>query len=155
MCLLLADFLRDTLRWGASSRISLADEWRLAERYLAIEQVRLGSRLSVVQESGEGAGECLVPPLVLQPLVENAVVHGVAQLVEGGTIRMAAAREGSTLRITLENPCDPERARTGGVGLGLELLRKRLTTEFGVGGAIRADEQRGRFLVELRIPVAV
>jgi histidine kinase len=153
MCLLLADFLRDTLRLGSNSRISLADEWSLAERFLAIEQVRLGSRLQVSRETDAQAVACEVPPLLLQPLVENAVVHGVAQLVEGGTIRMTARREGSTLTITVENPCDPDRLHTRGVGLGLELLRKRLTNEFGVSDAVRAEERSGLFRVEVRIPV--
>ena len=93
MCLLLADFLRDTLRLGSSSRISFADEWSLAERFLAIEQVRLGSRLQIARDTDPQAAGCPVPPLLLQPLVENAVIHGVAQLVEGGTIRMTARRE--------------------------------------------------------------
>jgi LytS/YehU family sensor histidine kinase len=152
MCLLLADFLRETLRLGSNTRISLADEFALAERFLAIEQVRLGSRLQVTRNTEPAAVECLVPPLLLQPLVENAVVHGVAQLVEGGTIAMAAMREGSTLTITLENPCDPDRARTRGVGLGLDLLKKRLTTQFGSYDAVHAQEQSGRFRVEVRLP---
>jgi len=155
MCLLLADFLRDTLRLGSTSRISLADEFALAERFLAIEQVRLGPRLQVSRDTDPEAIECLVPPLVLQPLVENAVVHGVSQLVEGGTIRMAAARDGASVMITLENPCDPDRPRTRGVGLGLELLKRRLATQFGAYDAVRAEERSGRFRVEVRIPIAI
>jgi LytS/YehU family sensor histidine kinase len=154
MCLLLADFLRDTLRLGASNRISFADEWSLAERFLAIEQVRLGSRLRITRECDPKAAGCPVPPLLLQPLVENAVIHGVAQLVEGGTIRMTSRRDEATLTVTVENPCDPDRLRTRGVGLGLELLRKRLMTEFGVHDAVRAEERSGQFRVEVRIPVA-
>jgi hypothetical protein len=152
MCLLLADFLRETLRLGSNSRITLADELALAERFLAIEQVRLGARLSVARDTDAAAGACLVPPLLLQPLVENAVVHGIGQLVEGGTIRLAAAREGETLTIRLENPCDPDRSRTKGVGLGLELLRRRLNTQYGPAHAVRANEDEGRFLVEVRMP---
>jgi len=86
MCLLLADFLRETLRLGATERIPLAAELALADRFLAIEQIRLGPRLQVTCDSSAEAGACLVPPLLLQPLVENAVVHGVAQLVEGGAV---------------------------------------------------------------------
>ena len=152
MCLLLADFLRETLRLGGNAQIPLAEELALADRFLAIEQVRLGSRLHVARETDPQAATCLVPPLLLQPLVENAVTHGVAQLVDGGTIRMAASRNGSTLTITLENPCDPDRARTRGVGLGLELLRKRLTNQYGDADAVFAREQAGQFRVELRIP---
>jgi LytS/YehU family sensor histidine kinase len=153
MCLLLADFLRETLRLGGNEQIPLAQELALADRFLAIEQVRLGSRLNVARDTDASAAVCLVPPLLLQPLVENAVNHGVAQLVEGGTIRMAAARSGSTLTITLENPCDPERPRTRGVGLGLELLRKRLTNQYGTSDAVFAQEQEGQFKVEVRIPI--
>lgn len=154
MCLLLADFLRDTLRLGPNNRITFADEWSLAERFLAIEQVRLGPRLRITHEHDPSAADCPVPPLLLQPLVENAVIHGVSQLIEGGTIRMTSHRDGSTLTVTVENPCDPDRLRTRGVGLGLELLRKRLMTEFGVHDAVRAEERSGQFRVEVRIPVA-
>ena len=153
MCLLLADFLRDTLRLGSNTRISFADEWSLAERFLAIEQVRLGSRLTVTRDTDPSASECPVPPLLLQPIVENAVVHGVSQLIDGGTIRMTAHRDGSILTVAVENPCDPDRVRTRGVGLGLELLRQRLQTEFGVYDAVRAEEHSGRFRVEVRIPL--
>lgn len=152
MCLLLADFLRETLRLGSNQRITLADELALAERYLAIEQVRLGSRLQVTRDTDAGCGVCLVPPLLLQPLVENAVVHGIAQLVDGGAIHLAAARDATTLTITLENPCDPDRRQTRGVGLGLDLLRKRLTAQYGAAHAVSANEADGRFMVQVRMP---
>ena len=152
MCLLLADFLRETLRLGGNEQIPLAEELALADRFLAIEQVRFGARLHVTHDTEPGATTCLVPPLLLQPLVENAVTHGIAQLVDGGTIRMAANRTGSTLTITLENPCDPDRARTRGVGLGLQLLRKRLTNHYGTTDAVYAQEDAGQFRVEVRIP---
>jgi hypothetical protein len=152
MCLLLADFLRETLRLGSNHRIPLADEITLAERFLAIEQIRLGARLRVCCDADPQASACLVPPLLLQPLVENAVVHGIGQLVEGGTIAMAARRTGPMVTITLENPCDPDRARTKGVGLGLDLLRQRLVTQFGSYEAVQAREEGGQFRVEVRIP---
>jgi LytS/YehU family sensor histidine kinase len=152
MCLLLAEFLRETLRLGSSLRIPLSDEMALAERFLAIEQVRLGARLQVEHRTDPAAAGCLVPPLLLQPLVENAVVHGIAQLVDGGAVRVAAVRDGDTLTITLENPCDPDRPRSRGVGLGLELLRKRLATHCGAAHAVRAGEAEGRYRVEVRMP---
>jgi LytS/YehU family sensor histidine kinase len=154
MCVLLADFLRDTLRLGGSARIPLGDELRLADRFLEIERVRLGPRLQVARDTDPAAATCLVPPLLLQPLVENAVVHGIDQLVDGGTIRIAAARNGSGLTITLDNPCDPDRPRRSGTGLGLELLRQRLETQFGAAGDVRVDARPERFRVEVRIPCA-
>ena len=152
MCLLLADFLRTTLRLGATERITLSDEFDLAERFLAIERVRLGPRLLVSREAGPESDECLVPPLLLQPLVENAVVHGIAHLLEGGTVRMSSSRGASTLTIAMENPCDPDRPRRSTPGIGLELLRKRVATQFGEAGDVRVDEASDRFRVEVRIP---
>jgi two-component system, LytTR family, sensor histidine kinase AlgZ len=152
MCLLLADFLRDTLRLGASSRIPLAEEMSLADRFLEIERVRLGPRLHVTRETDPNASACLVPPLLLQPLVENAVVHGIGQLLDGGTIRIAATRVDADVTITLENPCDPDRPRRTRPGFGLDLLKKRVLTQFGADGDVRVDEVDGTFRVEVRIP---
>ncbi len=153
MCMLLADFLRETLRLGANHRISLTDEFALADRFLAIEQIRFGSRLQFERHAAVDVGSCLVPPLILQPLVENAVVHGISQLIEGGIIRMTATRSPALLTITLENPCDADRPRTRGVGLGLDVLRRRLTTQFGIADAVHAAEEPGRFRVEIRLPL--
>jgi hypothetical protein len=155
MCLLLADFLRETLRLGASRRIPLADELALVDRFVAIEQIRFGPRLQFDRQSDPAADACLVPPLILQPLVENAVVHGVSQMVEGGLIHMRATCSPRLLTITIENPCDPDRPHGRGVGLGLELLRRRLTTQFGIADAVQAAEDDGRFRVEIRLPVEI
>jgi len=155
MCLLLADFLRDTLRLGAHHRIPLADEFALADRFLAIEQIRFGPRLRVLRRSADDVDACLVPPLILQPLVENAVLHGVSQVIEGGTIEMTAERSDAVLTITLENPCDPDRRRGRGTGLGLDLLRRRLSTQFGVADAVLVAEHSGRYRVEVRLPVVL
>ena len=84
MCLLLGDFLRQTLALGGADRITLSREVALIEKFLAIERVRFGDRLTVALDAGN-AGDCLVPPLLLQPLVENAVTHGIAHLLDGGT----------------------------------------------------------------------
>ena len=88
----------------------MADELSLAERFLSIEQVRFGARLQVERHIDESALECQVPPLVLQPLLENAVAHGIAGLVDGGTIRLDVVRRGDRLSIAVENPRDPDAA---------------------------------------------
>src|SRR5258708_1998641 len=87
-------------------------------RFLAIEQVRFGDRLQVDIAADE-AESCEVPPLVLQPLVENAVTHGVAHLVEGGTIRIRAERRPLSLVVIVDNPCDADRPPGPAPGLGL------------------------------------
>ena len=85
MCVLLGDFLRDSLALGALDRITNDRELQLATRFLEIERVRFGDRLRIDANSSAN-GTWRVPPLLLQPLVENAVTHGVAHLIEGGVI---------------------------------------------------------------------
>jgi two-component system sensor histidine kinase AlgZ len=151
MCLMLADFLRDSLALGSEARIPLARELSLVERFLSIERVRFGDRLRMEVEP-DGAGSCLVPPLLLQPIVENAVTHGVAHVLEGGTIRVAASRSGSTLSIVVENPCDPQRPRGKGAGLGLANVRARLQALHGADGRVTAGEREGTWRVDISIP---
>ena len=152
MCLLLADFLRDTLTMGARERIPLSSELALAERFLSIEQVRFGDRLHV-EISAAGADAVPVPPLLLQPLVENAVTHGIAHVLHGGTIRIAATRGVASLAVTVDNPCDPDRPSGRGAGLGLRNVRERLRTLFGTEAALHTEETEGRFRARLEIPV--
>jgi hypothetical protein len=152
MCLMLADFLRETLALGGEARIPLARELALVERFLSIERVRFGDRLHVAVDP-DAAGACLVPPLLLQPLVENAVTHGVAHVLEGGTIRVAASRSDRTLSILIENPCDPQRPRGTGAGLGLANVRARLQALYGIDGRLTAGEQQGTWRVDIAMPV--
>jgi LytS/YehU family sensor histidine kinase len=153
MCLLLAEFLRESLALGGEERITVARELSLIERFLAIERVRFGPRLGARIDVGN-AGACLVPPLLLQPLVENAVTHGIAHILEGGVIRVAAERRGGVLHILAENPCDPERPRRGGAGVGLANVRARLRALHGNEATLVAGEDRSVWRVELTLPAA-
>jgi two-component system, LytTR family, sensor histidine kinase AlgZ len=155
MCLLLAGFLRRSLALGARDRIVLAEELALADDYLAIEKVRFGARLNVEHAIGADAGDCLVPPLILQPLVENAVRHGIAQLTEGGTLRLAARRDAGRLVLEVANPRDPERAGRRGAGLGIDNVRGRLRTLFGEAAALAIESGGSVFKVTLALPVSV
>jgi signal transduction histidine kinase len=152
MCLLLADFLRDTLALGVRDRIPLSSELALARRFLAVEQVRFGDRLQVDIAAG-GAEACEVPPLVLQPLVENAVTHGVAHLVEGGTVRIRADRRVASLVVTVDNPCDADRPAGRGTGLGLRNVRERLESAYGSDALVHVEETGGRFVVRVEMPL--
>ncbi|NUM64528.1 histidine kinase [candidate division KSB1 bacterium] len=138
MCLGLADFLRQTLQRGAQNH--------------AIEQVRFGARLQVKETIAADSKPCFVPPLVLQPLLENAINHGIAHLVEGGTITLAAQRNGGRLQLAVENPCDPDRPRSTRPGIGLENVKQRLLTLFGTEARVDILENAGRFRVELSLP---
>jgi two-component system, LytTR family, sensor histidine kinase AlgZ len=152
MCLLLADFLRDTLRLGAAQRISLQEELHIVERYLSIEQVRLGARLNVMKETSQQALSAKVPALILQPLAENAVLHGIAHLLEGGTVTIRAERQQSQLVVSVINPCDPDRGRHQRAGFGLSLVRQRLQSQFGLAGQLEISEGRGEFTAKISLP---
>jgi LytS/YehU family sensor histidine kinase len=154
MCLLLADFLRETLAFGARARIPLASELALARRFLAIEQVRFGDRLQVDVEAPPDAGACEVPPLLLQPLVENAVTHGVAHAIDGGTVTLRADKRPASLVLVVENPCDPDRPAGRGTGLGLRNVRERLQSEYGDDAVLQAGESNGRFVARIEIALA-
>jgi two-component system, LytTR family, sensor histidine kinase AlgZ len=151
MCLLLAEFLRESLALGGADSIPLARELSLIDRFLAIERVRFGERLGADISAGN-AGTCLVPPLLLQPLVENAVTHGIAHLLGGGVIRVSADRAGQTLRIVAENPCDRDRPRGRGTGVGLPNVRARLRALHGSDATLVTREEREIWRVELTLP---
>jgi two-component system sensor histidine kinase AlgZ len=153
MCLLLADFLRSSLVLGAKKEIPVSDELRLVESFLDIEKVRYGNRLSVVRNVDPNCNGCLVPPLLIQPLVENAIRHGIAPLVDGGTIRMDVQRDGTQLEIVLENPVDSGGTTAkDGAGVGLENVRSRLAKLFANEARMDVSHENTRFQVRLRFP---
>jgi two-component system, LytTR family, sensor histidine kinase AlgZ len=152
MCLRLAEFLRSSLGLGRRESISLREELLLARSYLDVEQIRFGDRLRFEQEAGDACLDCQVPPLLLQPLVENAVKHGIAGMVEGGAIRLQAGREGPEVRITLENAFDPESVPRNSLGLGLAHVRRRLEVRYGREALVEAGSSDGVYRVVLRFP---
>ncbi len=152
MCQMLADFLRQSIDLGGQSNITLEEELGLASSFLSIEQVRLGSRLKIRKDIDAASQACLVPPLLLQPLMENAIRHGIAQMVEGGEIGISAVRPGERLSIVVENPCDPDRVKGNGSGIGLANVRARLDTIFGADAWLEVEAGEGRFRVVVSLP---
>ena len=123
----LGDLLRYVLEDSPSDEVALRDELRFVERYLEIERVRFGERLHVHIDVQDGALDAFVPTLLLQPLVENAIKHGVARQPSGGAITITGARVGD--RIVLEITDDGPGMSPGpreGTGLGLVNTRRRL-----------------------------
>jgi two-component system, LytTR family, sensor histidine kinase AlgZ len=151
MCIELADFFRESLRVGTLDRVALSTEVDLTRRYLDIERLRFGKRLEVTMTADPAAGDLLVPPLLLQPLAENAVRHGVATLVDGGHVAIAVAHQGARLEIRVENPYDPEERR-GGTGIGLTNVRARLDATYGGAATLRAEGTDSRFVVLVSLP---
>ena len=155
MCILLGDFLRRTLGLGEKAVISLAEEFALVEGYLRIEQVRFGPRLTFENHTDAGALEGMVPPLILQPLVENAILHGISGLPEGGWIRLSAEQRSGDLKIVLENQFDNETPPVPRNGVGLANVRRRLETRYSGRAEIRVDREGDRFCVSLTLPFEV
>jgi LytS/YehU family sensor histidine kinase len=152
MCLLLASFLRRSLALGPRRVIHLQEEMSLVDDFLAIETVRFGSRLRVERYLQPGTEECLLPPLVLQPLIENAVNHGIATLLDGGTVVIRARIEGGRLILAVENPFDPESRSPRGQGLGIKNVRARLAAIHGSAAHVAVTSSGARFHVDVSLP---
>ena len=148
----LADLLRAALARDGG-RIRLGEELDLARRYLAIEQLRLGERLVVDWRIDPDLPMDLgLPPLTVQPLVENAVLHGVAQLPAGGTVSLHARREGRGVTIRVRNPlARTVSARTPGRTQGN--IRNRLRHAIGPAARLSLDGDDGHYTVTLWLPL--
>ena len=152
MCVLLSDFLRKTLGLGERESISWREELELARTYLEVEQVRFGSRLQVEMRVDDACSDCQVPPLVLQPLIENAIKHGIATMVDGGIVRLEGRVENGHLAVRVENSFDPDAPSPRRHGLGLRNVRNRLETRFGDAAHLNLAAQDNRFSAEMVFP---
>jgi LytS/YehU family sensor histidine kinase len=153
MCILLSDFLRKGLHLGERLSVPLSEELDLLKNYFAIEQIRFGSRLDVDWNIDDTALNAEIPTLLLQPLVENAVKHGISRLVEGGTIRIKTEVNNDNVLILLENPMDPDVAPHKGLGLGMKQVHQRLTASFGADGHMEVYSKNGLHTVRLFFPL--
>jgi two-component system, LytTR family, sensor kinase len=163
---LLSDVLRQVLRSDKAHEVSLDTELRFLERYLAIEQVRFSDRLRVRFDVEDDLLEATVPEFLLQPIVENALRHGIAKRAEGGLVEIVARRDGNSLVLSVsDDGPDPDtpRARADepgaepGNGLGLANARERLTTLYGAGGRlelkVRSAADGGGTLAVVTLPL--
>jgi two-component system sensor histidine kinase AlgZ len=148
----LSDLFRASLR-EHRERIPLAHEIEIARAYERVERLRLGSRLAVNWQIDGLPMDAPVPALILQPLIENAVYHGIEPLEKGGTIRVAGRLDGRHIVLTIDNPVAPRVvARRTGHRIGLENVRQRLELMFHGEGEVEVIEAPERFVVTLRFP---
>ena len=152
MCILLAEFLRMTLGLGEKTSVPLSEELSLLHRYLAIEKVRFGARLRMEEDLQELSSSIDLPPLLLQPLVENAITHGIANLPDGGTVRLSGHSHNGRVLLAIENTFDPDSSSMRKSGLGLKNVRNRLEARYGKDASMRVSSENGNFRVELSFP---
>lgn len=152
MCVRLSDFLRNSLRLGERASVPFSEELALTKTYLDVEQVRFGQRLKVRQDVDPGCERCDMPPLLVQPLIENAIKHGIATLTEGGEIEFSVRKQRDFLHIAVENPFDPDAPAAGKTGFGLANVRSRLQARYGANGKMDIQIDRQRYRVTLSFP---
>lgn len=147
-----SDFLRATLAHDGRHEHSLAEELALLDAYLEIEKARLGERLRLTMKTGPDLLDSVVPYLVLQPLVENAIRHGIAPLTAPGRLDILVERAGTNLLIDVQN--DGRHSAHVGSGIGLANVRERLSHLYGEAQEVDAGwRPDGRFGVRIALPL--
>lgn len=150
----LADLFRASLS-DARGYVTLEEELELARGYLRIEARRLGERLRVEWAANDLPPEARVPALIVQPLLENAIYHGIEPAAEPGWVRVEGERVNGLLRVCVRNslPADGAGARRQGNHMALDNVRQRLAGCFGDRGALKAGPDQGEYRVELEFPL--
>jgi LytS/YehU family sensor histidine kinase len=149
----LSDFLRGTLKKEDQQWVILSDEFQYLELYLDIEKVRFGHRLSTVIYCEEESQLMKLPPMLLQPIVENAIKFGLYDTVGEVTISITAEKRDACLLITVQNPFDPETSHPNkGTGFGLSSVQRRLYLLFARNDLLETVVQNNLFTTIVKIP---
>lgn len=150
MVLKLSNLLRAVLEEGTADLISLQEELKFSEAYLDIEKMRLGDRLEIRWNIQAGTEHLLVPPLILQPLLENAIAHGVASSRERGWLEIALRRSDNQLEMTVRNTVRGK--GTPGSGVGLQNTRARLNYLYSDEASLSLDISDGVATATILLP---
>jgi LytS/YehU family sensor histidine kinase len=152
MCISLSDFLRMTLGMGEKATIPLSEELSLLHKYLAVEKIRFGARLEMKENVQPETMDCIVPPLLLQPLIENAVSHGISHLPAGGWIRLDVNEQSDSVHIEVENTYDPDSPPRRKNGMGLKIVQQRIEARFGSKAVFNVSKDATLFRVTMDFP---
>ena len=151
----LSDLLREVLRRGERREVTVDEELRVLESYLSISRRRFGERLTITVSRGDDVGQALIPFFILQPLVENALHHGVGSHAGPATVDVAAYRERDKLVLTVEDDGPGVNAADSGRGIGLANTRERLSGLYGESQRLdlgRSSDGGGGFTVRVELP---
>ena len=153
MTIELAQFFRQTLALADQQKIKLEQEIELCQHFLAVEKIRFGKKLQTCFSIDEQSLTSLMPPMILQPLLENAIKHGIRDLVDGGTIEVSSKVRDEWLYIAIENPIDPDSSAADGTGTGLKNLRSRFASLYGQRCRVDWRKDNAKFRVEIALPL--
>lgn len=148
----LADLFRAVMA-DPRALVPFSQELELAKAYVAIEEIRFGSRLRVNWCCDAAPKHALIPPLILQPLLENAVLHGVAPVEAGAVISVEVYEDDENLMIFVRNPLTEGTKIRGGNGIALENISERLALHFDVEAHLKISKIKGEYVVTIRIPI--
>ena len=148
----LSNLLRNTLQTGKRRVVLIEEEMKIVKDYLALEKIRYEERLNVEIQLEDGIEKCLVPPLLLQTLVENAIKHGVSMTRKGGTLRVVGSFQEDELHITILNDGKYHPKPNEGVGIGLKNSIKRLEILYGDKGSIEISNVDNHVETKVIIP---
>jgi LytS/YehU family sensor histidine kinase len=152
----LSDFLRGTLKKEETQWVVLKEELQYLQLYLEIEKVRFGNRLATDVQTNEQVQQMMMPALILQPIVENAIKFGLYDTTGDTVIHINTTKEGNELVIKVSNPFDPETsAPNQGTGFGLKSIQRRLYLLFGRSDLLVTESKENIFITTVRIPQQV
>jgi LytS/YehU family sensor histidine kinase len=147
----LSDLLRRIMRASEYMRLPLGEERKIIADFLALESIRLEQRLRVTWEWDEDLDSIEVPPLLLQPLVENAIKHGIAPSIPGGDLILRARVQDGGVFLEVWNSGEPFHDGQGGSGIGVKNLRSRLALHFGAGASLTVGPSGQGTLASIRL----
>jgi len=154
MTIKLSSFLRNTLTKNDNQKSKLIDEINAGKLYLEIEKVRFNDKFEFVEELQDECKELIVPSMILQPLFENAIKHGVYESIEKVIIKLSCRKENDFIKISVENNFDPQSIPKKGAGIGIKNIQTRMKLLYGQDNLVTVKKNNNIFEVNIYIPLS-
>jgi sensor histidine kinase YesM len=152
MLVKLSELMRYSLKTNHSDTSSLNIELENIEKYIALEKVRFGSKLDYVKEIDGNCCSMLLPNMILQPLFENAIKHGIYESTDAVTIKISCKKINDLLQICIENNFDPNGKTLKGEGIGLENIKRRLSLMYKSPNLLTTEINSNKFIARILVP---
>jgi hypothetical protein len=152
LCVQMSDFLRYSVNYARKNAVTVSEELAHIQNYLNIEQERFGDKLTLEYVVDDDAGQETIIPLVLFPLVENSIKHGIDSSLDGGFIKVEALKRDNRLIFEISNSFDPAGIKPQSSGLGQQSLRKRIMTHYGGAAEMNIHKENALYRVTLTLP---